>query len=314
MAKQTVSPIEQHVEKTVLGAAALAMIAVSALYLFSSPNKIEVDGASLGPRDIGNKLRQTADGVRTALTRGDYDPGAVVNYEEQLIQTSRRGPVSMVPWIPPALPVAGVWGMPVPDVGDRESGKSTVALTEVIPCGKPVASSGRSYGVIAQPIDLTPGATGEGSFMSPAGAMGTTGTTGLTEEERRLRLTLGLTDDEDIQWVTVAASFDLATQRQTMRKHGYNRARSGVHLTRFELQRQSIQADGSWSAWEDVQTHVPVKLPTAPTIVLGENGQMSPAQWNTLRYYYQVLVAEQERITQPPFPVTQIVEIGRAHV
>jgi len=42
MAKQLVNPIERHVEKAVLGLTGLALVAVIALYLVTSPNQIEL--------------------------------------------------------------------------------------------------------------------------------------------------------------------------------------------------------------------------------------------------------------------------------
>ena len=67
MAKQLVNPIERHVEKAVLGLTGLALVAVIALYLVTSPNQIELGQEKVSPSTIDAKVKQKADDVVARL-------------------------------------------------------------------------------------------------------------------------------------------------------------------------------------------------------------------------------------------------------
>ena len=67
MAKQLVNPIERHVEKAVLGLTGLALVAVIALYLVTSPNQIELGQEKVSPSTIDGKVAQKAADVIARL-------------------------------------------------------------------------------------------------------------------------------------------------------------------------------------------------------------------------------------------------------
>ena len=69
MAKQLVNPIERHVEKAVLGVAALILLAVIAKYLVSSPNQLELGGETIDPGSVDQKVAQLAANVREHIKR-----------------------------------------------------------------------------------------------------------------------------------------------------------------------------------------------------------------------------------------------------
>ncbi|MCH7632724.1 MAG: hypothetical protein IIB59_05885, partial [Planctomycetes bacterium] len=60
MAKQLVNPLERHVEKAVVGLAALLLLGVIARYLVTTPNQIELGGETVTPRTIDAKVAQKA--------------------------------------------------------------------------------------------------------------------------------------------------------------------------------------------------------------------------------------------------------------
>ena len=60
MAKQTVNPVEQHVEKAILGVTAVILVFVVGLFLFGRPNTLRIGTETLGPLlravlDVGMK-------------------------------------------------------------------------------------------------------------------------------------------------------------------------------------------------------------------------------------------------------------------
>ena len=68
MAKQLVGPVERHVEKVVVAVAGLFLIGVLALYLVSSPNKIQIGGTDpVAPSGIDALLAQKANQVREQI-------------------------------------------------------------------------------------------------------------------------------------------------------------------------------------------------------------------------------------------------------
>ena len=71
MAKQLVNPIERHVEKAVLGLTGLALAAVIALYLVTSPNQIELGQEKVSPSTIDGKVAKKAADVVGRIRAAD---------------------------------------------------------------------------------------------------------------------------------------------------------------------------------------------------------------------------------------------------
>lgn len=78
MAKQLVNPIERHLEKGVLGLAALLLIGAIGKYLASTPNQLELGNEVVTPGNIDEKLAQKASDVRqrmaTAKPKEEAEP------------------------------------------------------------------------------------------------------------------------------------------------------------------------------------------------------------------------------------------------
>ena len=71
MAKQLVSPVERHVEKAVLGITAILLIGVVAKFFVTSPNQLVIDGVSVTPATIDEKIALTAEAVRLRIRNAE---------------------------------------------------------------------------------------------------------------------------------------------------------------------------------------------------------------------------------------------------
>jgi len=295
MAKKTFSPVEQHVEKAVLGVAALILVVVAALFLVSTPNREEVAGQQRGPNEIGQVLKKEADDLRRRLQTAQFQAESVPDFRENLLAARERGPLGMISGITPELrPVTG-FGAEVPDMADIEHQGGKITLAEVIACDPPAARTGKLLGVSVEPAVLTLDAGGRPEMRQPDDA--------LVQQERQLRIAAGQIIAEDMYWVSVATRFDLAAQREAMKQRNYESGRTDIMVTRFQLQRQQRQPDGTWSDWQDVETYQSVVLPQPPELAVGPDDKLPSYQWELVRGYGSVIREYQPTILHPEFEV-----------
>ncbi|HUW81841.1 MAG TPA: hypothetical protein VMZ31_03460 [Phycisphaerae bacterium] len=295
MAKKTFSPVEQHVEKAVLGVAALILVMVAALFLVSTPNTVVVGGQERGPGDVGLALKAEADNLRRRLQTAQAEAESVPDFRGNLLTARERGPLGMVSGIPPQLRLVTGFGAEVPDVADIEDQGGKIGLAEVIACSPPAARTGKLLGVPVKPAVLTLEAGGRSGFQGQDDA--------LAERERQLRMELGQIIAEDMYWVCVANRFDLAAQREAMRQRGYDSGRTDIMVTRFHLQRQQLQPDGMWSDWQDVEAYQSVVLPQPPDVAIGPDDKLPSYQWELVRAYKDIIQQYQPTILHPQFEV-----------
>lgn len=143
MAKQLVGPVERHVEKIVAGVAGLFLIGVLALYLVSSPNRIQIDpaGDPVSPSGIDAALVQKANQVREQIrvAKGKVeapDPmaadfaAALDPFKKEKLGEAFAGGVALGPAVPIIDPPSVIEG--------------SAKLVEVLPFPKPVVYFGRS--------------------------------------------------------------------------------------------------------------------------------------------------------------------------
>lgn len=137
MAKQVVNPFERHVEKGLLVVAGLVLIGVIVMYVVTSPNKVEIDGQSVRPGDIGARLSQKATDVRqTIRSARPEEPDSTV-LAERWKDALRR---EMVSQFRAALPL----GPEVPFVDPKGAKPGQAQLVHVLPPHKPAVTHGRS--------------------------------------------------------------------------------------------------------------------------------------------------------------------------
>lgn len=142
MAKQLVNPIERHLEKAVLGLTGLALVAVIALYLVTSPNQIELGQEKVSPSTIDGKVAQKAADIVGKLRAAPLKTSIPQSLFEDF--AGSLAPLGHTP-----LPMAVAIGpeVPIVDVAGRASGQ--VELVKVNRPDKPTVSHGRGTIVVA---------------------------------------------------------------------------------------------------------------------------------------------------------------------
>ncbi len=141
MAKQLVNPIERHVEKAVLGVTALALVAVIALYLVTSPNQIDLGQEKVSPSTIDGKVAQKAADVVGKLRSAPLKTSTPQSLFEDFagsLEPLERTPLPMAVAIGPEVPIV--------DIAGRASGQ--VELVKVNRPAKPTLSHGRGNIVV----------------------------------------------------------------------------------------------------------------------------------------------------------------------
>jgi hypothetical protein len=137
MAKQLVNPIERHVEKIVVAISAAALLGAAALFLISSPNKLELGGAMVTPTTIDNAVANRAEEIRDRIRR--HKPTSVVPepLADEFVAATQQPPASVYVAAAPILP-------PVPQIDPPITKVADFTLVRVVTPAKPAVTSGRS--------------------------------------------------------------------------------------------------------------------------------------------------------------------------
>ncbi|MGB0715841.1 MAG: hypothetical protein ACPGXK_08180 [Phycisphaerae bacterium] len=259
MAKQLVGPFERHVEKLVLGVVGLALLAVIALFLATSPNKIDIDGEMVGPGQIGNKVYDKAEEIRGRISRAKPDEEAMAfdplynTFEEEITSISKAE-------VKTVLPAVVRFSPPVPIID--KAGKTTQdrTLVEVIPFEPPVLTNGRSKFIFE-------------------------------DEDENERLI-------ESNWATVSATFSVRGQTEKQQLE-YGPKRSEVVFFPAELQRRKLRNDGTWSDddWQQVDSWpTEVGFGSVPTVQLVRNEDQ---EWEAPREVFKSVQNFFEKLRDP---------------
>lgn len=229
--KGSINIVEQHVEKGVLGLAALALVGVAVFYFGLSPNRVEYQGRSLGPGELDDAIAEQANQLDQAIKNAKPKPievpefaGAVrTEFESGIFKAdpNRHGtPVR------PELPVATRFGRPIPPLEAAKDVESNIVLVKVLPPSRPVTITGISLAVrreteLQRPAQPPPP-------PSPA-------------------------DAEGFSWVTVASWFPVEALKREMTAAGYAAPRARVEIVSVDAQRQELLPSGEYSEWQDVR-------------------------------------------------------------
>ncbi|HQL55821.1 MAG TPA: hypothetical protein PLQ87_14020, partial [Phycisphaerae bacterium] len=65
--KGSLSFVELHLEKGILGLAVLFTLFLGVYYLGLEPNKVEFDGQALGPRELDEAIQRKAEDLKRAV-------------------------------------------------------------------------------------------------------------------------------------------------------------------------------------------------------------------------------------------------------
>ena len=138
MAKQMVNPIERHVEKLVVGVAGLILVGAVALYLVSSPNKVEMGGEMVTPKTVDAAVAERASHILAEIRS---QPDTEVVTPEPLADDFAA---ALAPLEPAKLALGAPVGPPVPLIDAPSTTGGTVSLVNVVRPEKIGVTSGRS--------------------------------------------------------------------------------------------------------------------------------------------------------------------------
>ncbi len=144
MAKQLVNPIERHVEKVVVAISAAALLGAAALFLITSPNKIDLGGTTVTPTTIDNEVAAHATEIRNRLR--NHKPTSVVPepLADDFVAATKQTPATVLAAAAPIRPTVPLIDPPITKVADFN-------LVEVLRPAKPVITTGRSTVNIGKP-------------------------------------------------------------------------------------------------------------------------------------------------------------------
>jgi hypothetical protein len=279
LAKQSVSLVERHLEKVILGVAGAVLVASIVLFLVSTPNTVKIRDEDATPETIHKYLVESAQTLYRKLTNVSAEPTKVETFAQEFeaarsplafagVPDTIRSPVPMLPRVPDAVE-------DIPTVGE-------ILLAEVLAPQKPIVTLGRSTLDLAPPVVLS-------------------------DKRREAEATGQPAFGTDVNWVTVAAKFDQQEHIAICQKAGYKPSRRNPYVLGADLQRREKRADGSYSEWKGVATYMPEVMPPAPEIDL-EPGPKGPIPTidtqSDLREYFRLLRMAQVAMFRPLFPDT----------
>lgn len=251
MAKQSVSFVERHMEKIVVGVAGLVTLSLAALFVVQDPNSVESNGTSVGPGEIGARLKQETKSVYESIKAAKAQKVAVPDY---VAEVERSRPSQIDRGLALRLPVAPTPLNPQPPAVARLDIMGKNRLAKILAPGKPVTFQGRNRATLAAPTALAGMADAAGARDAAAAAQS------------------DATTAQDITWVTVAAPVFRAKQLDEFSAAGYVPSRSAIVLSSVRLERQRLLADGTWSEPpEAVKTYTKYLPFTAPQVKLTED-------------------------------------------
>lgn len=238
-----VNPFQQHIEKIVLGLVLVILLGVIALQFVTTPNNIEDGGRSIAPAQVYTSLESQANQLQSQITDlnpalPDVKPVDLVQRYNNAFENAGSTRLALSSSLGQGVDIAQATGTDVQQVKGIESGP--VAALDVPATTTPVAVSQwatldpyavqtvpeyADYVPAQQPFDF-PSISIEATFSG-------------TELEAVLSGENGGS--------TIPRRFWSAT---------------GIAILGFEVERQRLMPDGSWSASESIQTPPHTPIPT----------------------------------------------------
>ncbi|MFH0982155.1 MAG: hypothetical protein V2A79_11510 [Planctomycetota bacterium] len=248
MAKEAVSPIERHLEKGVLALTVLLFVGVVVKYVVSSPNTLLIDREAVGPKEVYDQVADEAKALRERVRSHKVEvslPPKPELGERELVVA--------------ALPAPVPFGPRVPRLKTEETGN--IELIAVLPPGAPQAVIGRSGMVLSPSLPVTTIPDKLDDYYGSWNVIA-------AQDEAYIRA---------VNWVTVAATFNVEAQKQRAVENKYPPGRAVPYLVGAELQRREKHWDGTYGEWQEVKTYAPRGLPEVPVLELeeGEDGKLS---------------------------------------
>lgn len=234
MAKQSVTLVERHAEKVVVGVAASILLAIIVLYIVGNPNSMNsTSGEPINPSQIGQATKTIADNILDTLTNATPTAQPVTALSPRVeknspfqMETDLQKRYALAPVLPNLKP---------PEISAQGPGGGDVKLANILAPGKPTVIQGRNRATLTPPGPLLSEST------TPTANPDASNT--------------GKVEAKDLTWVTVIAPVFRARQRAIFSEKNYSPPRYGLFITQIKLQRQWLQPDGTWSQTEDVTTY-----------------------------------------------------------
>ncbi len=253
MAKQLVSPIERHIEKVVLALVGVALLGTVAMYLVTSPNKIEVASEMVRPGEIDRIVLEKAELVRDRLESAKPidDPVEPLydDFRAQVDALSLAG-VSL------ELPTVVAGGPNVPIIDKAAKTTQDRKLVDVMPMGKPVVITGRSS------LLVDPDGLDGGRFVQA-------------------------------DWATISSVFEVRKQSEKQQlEYGRTLAEVVLGALRCQRRAQRLDGSWSEGDWETITGWPALDLGDGPPVVLTEdNGEIICAKkdFGRISHYYDSL-------------------------
>lgn len=276
MRKGSITVFELHVEKVVLGLAALFMVYVVATYLFTTPNTIEYNNEAFQPGELSGEILAKAREMQNRAERVEPDTREVPPLRETVRVEMRESFLSDGaddPILEPTLAVAApIHAMP-PIAGS--TGRGEVRLVRPLAPDAPVVTGGRS---VVEPRRVVIAA---GDNAQPGG--------GAVADET-----------DDIGWVTISAYWPRSLQKQAHEGAGYAAYRTIPYVAGVDVQRQRLLPSGEWSDWEDVSADRAMPRFNVPTPRFDDvTGRL--ANKEALDEAFQALKQNELELLQPSF-------------
>lgn len=254
MAKQGINPIEQHVEKIVLGVSALLFLFVVFSYVISTPVTVAMKGQTISPYDLDRQLGEVADSVARAYKGAVFTPSTPAGGEggtEKALDELKTS-VGLLDKMPTTMVSPVAWWPEMPKVESKIGPEGAHGVPAInTPVVSEVNTGVTNAVLMARPIDGMNDPAGLAASLAPGQARTASGGLG-----------------QDSAWAFLKLSFDMQQQYEIFRQNGYSREQANIILfTDIQVQRQRVRPDGSTGAWEDITPYKVVSFASAPTKV-----------------------------------------------
>ncbi|MEP0846509.1 MAG: hypothetical protein HRF50_06755 [Phycisphaerae bacterium] len=276
--------IEQHVEKGVLGLAA-AFAAVSAyLFLLQSPNTVSYQGATVGPRELHDRILAEARNLEEQMRTAKPPEVSVEKLSDQIRKRHAAGifePRKDGMPLPRELRAATMFGkkIEVPGLSEAEENSGDVALVSPLAPSQPIVITGRSL-VVKKPVRLDEPASG-----GPAPPPAPTADSGKPVET---------------VWASVAVYFDKKAQYAEMIAAGYAPYRARAYVVGLEVERQERLSTGEWSEWTPTKPSMAMPTLSIPEPVI-EDATGKLVNKEELDKTFRLIKSQQNTLMQPAF-------------
>lgn len=238
-----VNPIEQHIEKMVLGLVFLILLGVIALQFVTTPNNIDDGGRSIAPAQVYTALEQQANQLQSQITDlnptlPDVKPVDLVQRYDNAFENSGAKRLTLSSSLGQGVDIAAATGTVTSDIEISTSG--------------PLAA-------LAVPATSTPVASSQWATLDPYALL----------EVPEYADYIPAQQPYDFPSISVEATFSGTDLKAVLDGTSGGSAiptrywsTTGIAILGFEAERQQLLADGSWGPAEPIETPPHTPMPT----------------------------------------------------